>query len=49
MPRYLWLVEEFPTTVTGKIQKFRMRAIAEAWLRGEPTAVEAAPCSGVPA
>lgn len=26
--RYIWFVEEFPMTVTGKIQKFRMREIA---------------------
>jgi fatty-acyl-CoA synthase len=28
IPRYWKLVEEFPLTVTGKVQKFRMRAIA---------------------
>jgi fatty-acyl-CoA synthase len=28
MPKYVWFVEEFPTTVTGKLQKFRMREIA---------------------
>ena len=28
VPRYIWLVDEFPTTVTGKLQKFRMREIA---------------------
>ena len=28
IPRYIWFVEEFPTTVTGKLQKFRMREIA---------------------
>jgi fatty-acyl-CoA synthase len=28
VPRYIWFVEEFPTTVTGKVQKFRMREIA---------------------
>ena len=29
VPRYIWFVEEFPMTVTGKLQKFRMREIAE--------------------
>ncbi|NNE85485.1 MAG: AMP-binding protein [Alphaproteobacteria bacterium] len=29
-PRYIWFVDEFPMTVTGKLQKFRMREIAEA-------------------
>ncbi len=28
VPRYIWFVAEFPTTVTGKVQKFRMREIA---------------------
>ncbi len=28
IPRYIWFVEEFPMTVTGKIQKFRMREMA---------------------
>jgi fatty-acyl-CoA synthase len=27
VPRYLWIVEEFPTTVTGKIQKYRIAEI----------------------
>jgi fatty-acyl-CoA synthase len=27
-PRYFKFVEEFPMTVTGKIQKFRMREIS---------------------
>ena len=25
---YIWFVDEFPMTVTGKLQKFRMREIA---------------------
>jgi fatty-acyl-CoA synthase len=33
VPRHIWVVEEFPTTVTGKIQKFRMRDMAERYLR----------------
>lgn len=33
IPRYLRIVREFPLTVTGKIQKFRMREIVEAELR----------------
>ena len=28
VPRYVWFVDEFPMTVTGKIQKFKMREIA---------------------
>jgi len=28
IPRYLWFVEEFPMTVTGKVQKYRMREMA---------------------
>ena len=28
VPKYIWFVEEFPMTVTGKLQKFRMRDIA---------------------
>jgi len=28
IPRYIWFVDEFPMTVTGKVQKFRMREIA---------------------
>lgn len=28
IPHYLWFVDEFPMTVTGKLQKFRMREIA---------------------
>jgi fatty-acyl-CoA synthase len=28
IPKYIWFVDEFPTTVTGKLQKFRMREIA---------------------
>jgi len=28
VPKHIWFVEEFPMTVTGKLQKFRMREIA---------------------
>jgi fatty-acyl-CoA synthase len=28
IPRYIWFVDEFPMTVTGKLQKFRMRETA---------------------
>jgi len=28
VPRYIWFVDEFPMTVTGKLQKFRMREMA---------------------
>ncbi len=27
-PRYVWFLEQFPTTVTGKVQKFRLREAA---------------------
>jgi fatty-acyl-CoA synthase len=29
VPQHIWFVDEFPTTVTGKLQKFRMREIAQ--------------------
>ena len=29
IPKYVWFVDEFPMTVTGKLQKFRMRELAE--------------------
>jgi fatty-acyl-CoA synthase len=28
IPRYIWFVDTFPMTVTGKLQKFKMREIA---------------------
>jgi len=28
IPKHIWFVEEFPMTVTGKLQKFKMREIA---------------------
>ncbi len=28
IPKYFWFVDEFPLTVTGKLQKFRMREMA---------------------
>jgi fatty-acyl-CoA synthase len=37
IPHYIWFVEEFPMTVTGKFQKFRMREIAMEKLRGRTT------------
>jgi fatty-acyl-CoA synthase len=40
IPRFVWFVEEFPMTVTGKLQKFRMREMAverlQAGARTEP-------------
>ena len=36
VPRYWRFVDAFPTTVTGKIQKFRMREIAVAELGVRP-------------
>ena len=43
IPRYMKLVDSFPMTVTGKVQKFKMRetAIAELGL-GEAAAVATA-------
>ena len=40
IPRYWKFVDEFPTTVTGKVQKFKMRetAVAELGLRERQTA-----------
>jgi fatty-acyl-CoA synthase len=38
IPRYWKFVDEFPTTVTGKVQKFRMRELAVAELRLEAAA-----------
>jgi fatty-acyl-CoA synthase len=38
VPRYWKFVDEFPTTVTGKVQKFRMRELAIAELRLESAA-----------
>jgi fatty-acyl-CoA synthase len=32
LPRHVWFVDEFPSTVTGKVKKFRMREIAAEWL-----------------
>ena len=34
VPRYVRFVDEFPMTVTGKMQKFLMRARMEQELRG---------------
>jgi len=38
VPRYIWFVEEFPMTVTGKLQKFRMQEIAAAKLKEQEQA-----------
>ncbi|HEX9802573.1 MAG TPA: AMP-binding protein [Gammaproteobacteria bacterium] len=35
IPRHIWFVDEFPMTVTGKLQKFRMREMALEKIRGE--------------
>ena len=32
IPKYVYFVESFPTTVTGKIQKFKMREVTERWI-----------------
>jgi fatty-acyl-CoA synthase len=36
IPRYIEFVDEFPVTVTGKVQKFAMRAAMEARLGLKP-------------
>jgi fatty-acyl-CoA synthase len=36
IPHYIWFVDEFPMTVTGKMQKFRMREIAMHHLKTRP-------------
>ena len=36
IPRHIRFVEEFPMTVTGKVQKFRMRELMAAELAGHP-------------
>jgi len=33
IPKYIYFVDSFPTTVTGKIQKFKMREITENWIK----------------
>jgi fatty-acyl-CoA synthase len=33
IPKYIWFVDRFPLTVTGKLQKFRMREMALERLR----------------
>ena len=33
IPKYVYFVESFPTTVTGKIQKFKMREVTEGWIQ----------------
>ena len=48
VPRFVWIVDEFPMTVTGKIQKFKMREMAEGWL-AEEKAKEKANSKPVPA
>lgn len=35
IPRYLWIVDEFPMTVTGKVRKVEMRQQALEYLRGQ--------------
>ena len=36
IPKHIWFVEEFPMTVTGKLQKFRMREMAMEKLQQQP-------------
>jgi fatty-acyl-CoA synthase len=36
IPKYIWFVDDFPMTVTGKLQKFRMREMALEKLQQRP-------------
>ena len=38
IPKHVWFVTEFPMTVTGKLQKFRMREIATEKMKGSKAA-----------
>ncbi len=38
VPKYVWFVDDFPMTVTGKLQKFRMREMATDRLRTKEAA-----------
>jgi len=38
IPKYIWFVDEFPMTVTGKLQKFKMREMAMKKMGGKQTA-----------
>ncbi len=43
MPRYIWFMDAFPMTASGKIQKYKMREMAvEALHLGEAAAIETA-------
>lgn len=43
MPRYIWFMDAFPMTASGKIQKYKMREMAVDALRlGEAAAIETA-------
>jgi fatty-acyl-CoA synthase len=35
IPRYVWIVDEFPMTITGKVRKTEMRQQAIEYLRGQ--------------
>jgi fatty-acyl-CoA synthase len=48
IPRYWKLVDAFPMTVTGKIQKYRMREIAVAELGLQPASLPSAASRGEP-
>jgi len=41
VPRYIRFVDTFPMTVTGKLQKFRMKEMAEAEMTGTKAAATA--------
>jgi fatty-acyl-CoA synthase len=43
IPKYVKFVSEFPTTVTGKIQKYKMREISAAELSVQPSRSDVSP------
>jgi fatty-acyl-CoA synthase len=45
IPLYVYVVSELPLTASGKVQKFRLREQAIAWLGLQPAATVAAPAS----
>jgi fatty-acyl-CoA synthase len=38
IPKFVWIVDEFPMTVTGKIQKFKIRETVRDWVSRRPPA-----------
>ena len=38
VPQYVWMVDEFPLTTSGKVQKFKLREMAAANVKREAEA-----------